>query len=586
MSIAWNNLKISQKVISSLGLIIIFSLLLGALSIYQMNSMHSEIDHLVDVANISVEVEDLLFDVDYMIHMMHHYLENHDLEKNAVTRLTFENKSIMVSNSLVYILKELPQFDDDIKLAQADKNEITNLILEKDIGIFDHLQSSNEISEAIHDDYPAKISEILTLSNKENVSSLIYNALEAKYHFERMIHMVHHYLEYTNTGVGGSTLITFNSERSQYNEHIAYVLANSTLNASYAQFNSYVQDDFIPSVIGTNGMFSHIDAALVRIADVHEIFPNLITHLEKVSNAAIALATTDVESNVSSAITLIIIMLISAIAVGIAVTIIINKTVAKPVKNVAAAMDKGKTGDIRLDPIETDYLSMVSKRNDEIGSLGSSFSMFINNLRGLIAESASNVKILATSSENIVSGAEEINASSEEVASTSQAMSDGATTQTELISEVNVKITDAQRLVDEIVAKIQLNTQEVAQIALQTNILALNAGIEASRAGDYGRGFAVVAENVRKLSDQSKLASERIEAVAADIRETLQSSFHDISQTMVNVVSVSEETAASAQEVAAAAEEMTATIEELSSAANELSQQAEKSQQSIDIFQY
>ncbi len=228
--------------------------------------------------------------------------------------------------------------------------------------------------------------------------------------------------------------------------------------------------------------------------------------------------------------------------------------------------------------------TIVVDSQDEIGILSENFREMTVQLKNIISSTSNSVNILNSASEDLLSGTEEINSSTEEVASTSQAMSDGATTQTELISEVNESVIRVQQIVDEIVKKIQMNTQEVAQIALQTNILALNAGIEASRAGDYGRGFAVVAENVRKLSDQSKLASERIESVADEIGETLQRSFTLISQTMINVVSVSEETAASAEEVAAAAEEMTATLEELSTSAQELSSQAENSNRIINTF--
>ena len=69
----------------------------------------------------------------------------------------------------------------------------------------------------------------------------------------------------------------------------------------------------------------------------------------------------------------------------------------------------------------------------------------------------------------------------------------------------------------EISKQIHSNTSLIGNIALQTNILALNAGIEASRAGDYGRGFAVVAQNVRELSDKTKMASESIEGVVSHI---------------------------------------------------------------------
>lgn len=182
-----------------------------------------------------------------------------------------------------------------------------------------------------------------------------------------------------------------------------------------------------------------------------------------------------------------------------------------------------------------------------------------------------NAELMHMTADKISSVSNEISITVEQVANTSQTMSDGATTQTEIISRLNSDLAELQIIVEGITNKIQMNTQEVSQIALQTNILALNAGIEASRAGDYGRGFAVVAENVRKLSDQSQIASERIAAVAEEIRETLQVSFNDMSSTMLNVVSVSEQTAASAEEVAASTVEMATSMEEFTNLAEELS---------------
>ena len=137
------------------------------------------------------------------------------------------------------------------------------------------------------------------------------------------------------------------------------------------------------------------------------------------------------------------------------------------------------------------YTNRITKEDVITDSVFGPMIGLINSMIGsvdvLFTEMDNNSKLMRGTASSLSSTSEEVNASSEEVASTSQAMSDGATTQTELILNVNADIDTLQRVVEDIVKKIQLNTQEVAQIALQTNILALNAGIEASRAGDYGR---------------------------------------------------------------------------------------------------
>ncbi|MHA2248998.1 MAG: methyl-accepting chemotaxis protein [Candidatus Kariarchaeaceae archaeon] len=208
-------------------------------------------------------------------------------------------------------------------------------------------------------------------------------------------------------------------------------------------------------------------------------------------------------------------------------------------------------------------------------------SKFINEITdysgSLLSDTANTTSLIATTSEQLSAGAEEVNASAEEVSATSQAMSQGATQQADMINSIVDQMKDADNVILEIVRQIQNNTEAVSQIALQTNILALNAGIEASRAGDYGRGFAVVAENVRKLSDQSKNSAEEISHVVDTISTTLQELFDQMQAGIMNVSSVSEETAASAEEVAAAAEEMTSSMEEVSSLAQSLSDQSLKS---------
>ncbi len=86
----------------------------------------------------------------------------------------------------------------------------------------------------------------------------------------------------------------------------------------------------------------------------------------------------------------------------------------------------------------------------------------------------------------------------------------------DIVSTTVVKLSDDTRYVEEIISAVQ-------DFADQSNLLAVNASIEAARAGDQGKGFAVVAHEIKSLADQSKNATEKITQILQEIRKSVAS---------------------------------------------------------------
>lgn len=138
----------------------------------------------------------------------------------------------------------------------------------------------------------------------------------------------------------------------------------------------------------------------------------------------------------------------------------------------------------------------------------------------------------------------------EKLAQSTQKMKDYNLTVNTTLEELAQISTKTQQSVDEVQAQtnatnksamqIRTATDMITQIASQTNLLSLNASIEAARAGDAGRGFAVVAEEIRKLADQSKESAAQITAIIGELMKNSNNSV-EIMKQMSEIMNVQNE---------------------------------------------
>ena len=283
-----------------------------------------------------------------------------------------------------------------------------------------------------------------------------------------------------------------------------------------------------------------------RFEDIRSRQIKLGDALQQRANAAVAGS----ERLVTEAVRTFVAVAIAAVLFSLFMVWLMNRLMAAPLKAVTSVAER-----IAADDLTVQF--EAGDRSDEVGVLQRALRTMVDSLRGLNKElrggfavlASSSTEILATVSQIAASASEtaaavsETSATAEEVKQTAHlsnqkakavqersqnaaAVSEtgrkavietfdgmnGIREQMESIAERVVRLSEQGQAIGEIIATVN-------DIAEQSNLLAVNAAIEATRAGEYGRGFAVVAQEMKSLAEQSRQATTQVRTILMEVQK-------------------------------------------------------------------